>query len=406
MISQYNVMYTCASLRMCFAEALVDRPLEGLRVVSYLPMAHIAERMSSHYQGIVFGLDVATCPDPGLIAGYCREIKPESMFGVPRVWEKVYAGVNAALAADPDKAAKFADAIEASKALVAARQRGPLTEQQQQTADFLDTIVFAPVRAMVGLDAALLIVSGAAPIPKEIIEWFQAIGVPVTEIYGLSETSGPMTWEARADYVRPGTVGRAIPGCGVRLADDGEIICRGGNVFVGYFKAPEKTAEVLHDGWFYSGDIGTLDDDGYVRIVDRKKELIITAGGKNISPANLEAALKTIPLVGQACAIGDQRKFVSALLVLDPEYAPVWAGHHGVEFTSLAELAAHPLALAEVEAGVEAANRQFAQVEQIKRFTLLGEEWLPDSDLLTPTSKLKRRGILARYAAEIEAMYG
>jgi long-chain acyl-CoA synthetase len=191
----------------------------------------------------------------------------------------------------------------------------------------------------------------------------------------------------------------------VVIADDGEVICRGGNVFQGYYKAPEKTAEALIDGWLHSGDIGVMDEDGYVKIVDRKKELIITSGGKNISPANLEAALKMIPLVGQAAAIGDNRKFVSALLVLDAEVAPVWAKEKGLGSATLEELAAHPDVIAEVQQGVDEANQQFANVEQIKKFTLLGEEWLPDTDVLTPTSKLKRRGIHARYADQIEAMY-
>jgi long-chain acyl-CoA synthetase len=221
----------------------------------------------------------------------------------------------------------------------------------------------------------------------------------------MSETTGPMTWEAHPDRIKPGTVGPAIPGCEVRIADDGEVICRGDNVFQGYFKAPDKTADALMDGWLHSGDIGVMDQDGFVTIIDRKKELIITSGGKNISPANLEAALKTIPLVGQACAIGDGRQFVSALLVLDPDTATVWAKANGKEATPLTELADDSDIVAEVQAGVDQVNQQFARVEQIKKFTLIGEEWLPDSDVLTPTSKLKRRGVHARYAAEVAAMY-
>ncbi len=249
----------------------------------------------------------------------------------------------------------------------------------------------------------MVAITGAAPIPRPILEWFNAVGIPMSEIYGMSETSGPMTWDAWA--IRPGTVGRAIPGCEVVIADDGEVVCRGGNIFQGYLNEPEKTAETLTDGWLHSGDIGVMDEDGYLKIVDRKKELIITSGGKNISPANLEAALKTIPLVGQAAAIGDNRKFVSAILVLDPDTAAVWARQRGLDGADVAALAAHPDVLAEVQRGVDAVNAQFAQVEQIKKFTLVGEEWLPDSDVLTPTSKLKRRGVNARYADEIEAMY-
>jgi long-chain acyl-CoA synthetase len=238
-----------------------------------------------------------------------------------------------------------------------------------------------------------------------VLEWFNALGIPLSEIYGMSETTGPMTWEAHPDRIKPGTVGPAIPGCEVRIADDGEVICRGDNVFQGYYRDQSKTADTLIDGWLHSGDIGVMDDDGFVKIIDRKKELIITSGGKNISPANLEAALKTIALVGQACAIGDNRKFVSALLVLDPDSAAVWAKAHGKEGLALAELAADPEVLAAVQAGVDEVNQRFAQVEQIKKFALLGEEWLPDSDVLTPTSKLKRRGIHSRYASLIDDMY-
>src|SRR4029077_12425538 len=230
-----------------------------------------------------------------------------------------------------------------------------------------------------------------------------AIGVPLAEVYGMSESSGPMTFTT--DRVKAGTVGQAIPGCEVVIAEDGEVICRGGNVFKGYYKQPDKTDEAVIDGWLHSGDIGTVDEDGYFKIVDRKKELIITAGGKNISPANLENALKLVTLVGQACAIGDGRPFISALLVLDSDAAPVWAKAQGISFDSLAELASNPEVIAEVQRGVDEINEQFARVENIRKFTLLGEEWLPDTDLLTPTSKLKRRGILARYADQIEAMY-
>jgi long-chain acyl-CoA synthetase len=399
MISQYNVVFTAEQLLRCTG----FENYAGKRLVSYLPMAHIAERMTSHYQGLLFGSSVTSCPDPGKIAAYAKEVHPHVLFGVPRVWEKVYLGVNAALAADPERKQKFDEGVAAALEIKAAERAGTVTQEQKDTWAFLDAVAFSQVRALLGLDAIELAISGAAPIPRQILEWYNAIGVPLSEVYGMSESSGPMTWDAW--QIKPGTVGRAIPGCEVKLADDGEIICRGGNVFEGYYGQPEKTAETLIDGWLHSGDIGEMDEDGYLRIVDRKKELIITSGGKNISPANLEAALKTLPLIGQAAAIGDNRKFVSAILVLDPDNAAVWAAQHGLEGTSLTELAAHADVLDEVQRHVDSINTQFAQVEQIKRFTLVGEEWLPDSDVLTPTSKLKRRGVDARYAEEIEGMY-
>jgi len=402
MLSHRNVMWTVESL-LCSMEWSRDQ-LAGKRMVSYLPMAHIAERMTSHYQGVVSGYEVTTCPDPTKIAEYLRAAKPNIFFGVPRVFEKLYAGVNAALAADPAKRSKFNEAVEAAKPIVEARTWGTATEEQQRTYEFLDQVAFRPVRELVGLDACDLAITGAAPLPAEIISWFRAIGVPLSEVYGMSESSGPMTFSAWKP--KPGSVGQAIPGCDVRLADDGEVICRGGNVYLGYYKEPEKTAEALDpDGWLRSGDIGEVDEHGYFRIVDRKKELIITAGGKNISPANLEAALKMIPLVGQAAAIGDARPFVSALVVLDPEVAPAWARAQGIEFASLADLAKEPRIEQEIARGLEEVMAPFNNAERVKKVCIIGEEWLPDSDVLTPTAKLKRRGIRARYADEIEALY-
>jgi len=399
MISQYNVVYTVEVLRQCIDfDSFV-----GKRAVSYLPMAHIAERMMSHYQAMMLGYSVYCCPDPALLTTYLGAVHPQIMFGVPRVYEKIYAGVNAVLAGDPEKKQKFDEAVEAALEIKAAERAGTATKEQLETWDFLDAVAFSTVRGLVGIDQVEVAVTGAAPLPASVLEWFNAIGVPLSEIYGMSESSGPITWSPKAN--KPGYVGQAIPGCEVRIAEDGEVTCRGGHVFQGYLKQPDKTAETLIDGWLHTGDIGETDADGYVKIVDRKKELIITSGGKNISPANLEAALKTIELVGQACAIGDNRKFCSALLVLDPEVTPVWAAANGKGDKSLAELAEDAEVLALIQSGIDEINQQFAQVEQIKKFVLLGEEWMPDSDVLTPTSKLKRRGIHSRYADHIESMY-
>ena len=401
MLTHRNICWTVECLR----RSLPFDTYLGKRVISYLPMAHIAERMTSHYAGAFMGYEVTTCPDPTGVLPYLTHVRPDFVFGVPRVYEKVYAGVNAVLAADPEKAQKFSEALEAAKPIVEAMDWGTATQEQIDTYAFLDAVAFKPVRELLGLDNVVSAVTGAAPLPADTLTWFRCIGVPLSEIYGMSESSGPMTWTATR--VKAGSVGPAVPGCEVKLAADGEIICRGGNVFAGYYKSPEKTAEALdEDGWLHSGDIGEVDDDGYFRIVDRKKELIITAGGKNISPANLEAALKGIPLVGQACAIGDNRPFVSALVVLDPDVAPAWAASNGIEFSSLAELATHPEVVAEIDRGLAEVMAQFNNAERVKKVRVLGEEWLPDSELLTPTSKLKRRGIHATYVDEIESLYG
>jgi long-chain acyl-CoA synthetase len=402
MLTQNNIAWTVECLKNLITFG--DDDYVGKRLVSYLPMAHIAERMTSHYVGAFVGYEVTTCPDPGLLAAYLKETHPNVVFGVPRVWEKIHAGVTAALSADPDKKAQFDDAVEAAHPIVEAMDWDRATDEQLATYEFLDAVAFAPIRELLGLDQVEYAITGAAPIPPDLLRWYRAIGVPLSEIYGMSENSGPMTWTP--NRIKAGTVGPAVPGCEVRLEPDGEIVCRGGHVFQGYLNAPDKTAEALDaDGWLHTGDIGVIDDDGYVRIVDRKKELIITAGGKNISPANLEAALKMIPLVGQACAIGDQRPFVSALVVLDPEVAPAWATREGIEFGSLSELATNPAVLEEIDKGLTEVMASFNNAERVKKVKVLGEEWLPDSDMLTPTSKLKRRGIFASYQDEIEALY-
>jgi len=402
MLSHYNLCWTAESLITSFEWKRSESV--GKRVVSYLPMAHIAERMTSHYSMISFGYEVTTCPDFGLLREYLVETRPNLIFGVPRVWEKFYGGVTAQLAADPERASQFNDAVAAARPIAAKMAWGTESEEERSTFEFLDAVAFSTVRGLLGLDECELAVTGAAPISPELLGWFRAVGIPLAEIYGMSESSGPMTFAAKR--VKQGSVGPAVPGTEVKIFDDGEVCIRGGNVFLGYLNEPEKSAEALDDeGWLHSGDIGVMDEDGYVTIVDRKKELIITAGGKNISPANLESALKGISLVGQAAAIGDNRPFVSALVVLDPEVAPVWAAANGVEFDSLAELATNPGVIAVIEAELVTVMSGFNGAEQVKKVKILGEEWMPDSDLLTPTSKLKRRGINARFADEIESLY-
>jgi long-chain acyl-CoA synthetase len=376
----------------------------GWRVVSYLPMAHVAERTVSHYNGIVNAFEVTTCPEPGLLVPYLVQTRPQFFFAVPRVWEKAHAALRAALGADPAKAEQFEKALEIGWEVSEAGARGEALPDAYEDLWALVAPALEAVRGQIGLDQCEVAMTGAAPIPYEILTFFRSLGVPLSEVYGLSETSGPMTWTPFR--VKVGTVGPAIPGVEVTLDEDGEVLTRGGNVFRGYLNAPDKTAEVFdEDGWFHTGDIGVLDGDGYLTIVDRKKELIITAGGKNISPANLEAALKAGSLIGQACVIGDNQPYVSALLVLDVEVAPAWAATRGIDGSDLSALAAHPEVLEQIEQEVAQANTRFSQVEKVKRWTLLSDEWLPDSEELTPTMKLKRRGVHRKYADEIAGLY-
>ena len=309
------------------------------------------------------------------------------------------------MAADPEKQKPFNEAVEAALPIMEKMTRGTATQEEIDTWNFLDAVAFSQVRPLVGLDEAMMCISGAAPIPPEILSWFRAIGVPLAEGYGMSETTAVLSWSHAA---KSGFVGQSVVGVEMKLGEDGEVLARGGNMFEGYLGLPEQTAAAKDsEGWVHTGDIGELDDEGFLKIVDRKKELIITAGGKNISPANLEAALKMIPLVGQAAAIGEKRPFVSALVVLDPDAAPVWAAAHGLEgdAASLEALANNPDVIAEIEAGVTEAMSGFNGAESVKKVKVLGQEWLPDSEVLTPTSKLKRRGVNEVFESEIEELY-
>jgi long-chain acyl-CoA synthetase len=402
-IDQANVLWTVESLRL----AIGDRDIAGSRVVSYLPMAHVAERMTSHYQGVTVGYEVTTCPEAGRVATYLPDVRPQIFFAVPRVWEKIHAGVQAVLASSPpEQQQKFEEALDAGRRADEVRSHGDeLSGELASAWEQAESGALRPVRELLGLDQLITAVSGAAPISQHVLSFFRSLGVPLSEIYGLSESCGPLTWEPFR--VRIGTVGPAIPGLEVRLGDeDGEVMCRGGNVFRGYLNDPEKTAEAIDgEGWLHTGDIGKFDDAGYLSIIDRKKELIITAGGKNVSPANLEATLKAVPLIGQACVVGDNQPFIAALLVLDNEIAPSWAKARGIDDLSLPALASNPEVLGEVQKGVDDAMQQFNHAERVKKFVLLGDEWLPDSEELTPTMKLKRRAIHQKYAAEIASMY-
>jgi len=405
MLSHSNVAWTLESVGQSMRDQTDITDFAGKRHVSYLPLAHVMERLLGHYYMIDFATKVYCCPETSQMPATVRETKPNIFIGVPRVWEKMYAGVNAAMAADPVKEQQFNDGVAVALPIMEKMTAGTATDEEIATWNFLDEVGFKAIRGLIGLDEVEIGISGAAPIPAEILGWFRAIGVPLSEGYGMSETTAVLSWSAAA---KPGFVGRPATGVEMKIAEDGEVLARGGNMFEGYLGLPDKTAESIDDeGWVHTGDIGVIDDEGYLKIVDRKKELIITAGGKNISPANLEAALKMIPLVGQACAVGEQKPFVTALVVLDPDAAAAWAREHGLEgdAATMAAMAQNADVIAEVEAGLIVAMADFNNAEAVKKVKVLGAEWLPDTDLLTPTSKLKRRGILSTFADEIEALY-
>jgi long-subunit acyl-CoA synthetase (AMP-forming) len=401
-ITHRNIMSAVQAL-----DEAIDFPA-GARVVSYLPMAHIAERATGHYLPLVLGHTVTSCPAPREVIAYLPEVRPTWFFAVPRIWEKLKAGMEAMIEGeqDPERKRALQWAIGVGHQKVRHEQAG-----QEPPAELLaeyeqaDAQVLAGIRSMLGLDELQAVYVGAAPTPLSVLEFFHAIGVPVAELWGLSESTGCGAANLPGK-IKLGTVGQVTPGMELKLAEDGEVLLRGPQIMMGYRNMPEQTGDAIDaDGWLHTGDIGELDDEGYLRIVDRKKELIITAGGKNISPSNLEAKLKGHPLVGTAAVIGDRRPYLTALIVLDPDVAPAWAAQQSIEHASLDELASDERLLAEIQRAVDGVNTEVSKVEGIKKFTVLGEDWLPGADELTPTMKLKRKPISEKYASQIEAMY-
>jgi long-chain acyl-CoA synthetase len=379
-----------------------------VRWVSYLPLAHIAERMFSIYLAIGAVSHVHFCPDAAQLVQVIGRVRPTAFFGVPRVWEKIRAGIQALLAAEQaeGKRAAVAQAMDTGRQYVHSCQYGQATPPEL-AARFrtADEQVLGPIRGLLGLGEAASVFSAAAPLPPDVAAFFAGLGLAILDVYGMTETTGAFTANTPAEF-KLGTVGRPYAGVEVAIADDGEILARGPLSTPGYLNRPDLTEALLDpDGWLHTGDIGTIDADGFVSVTDRKKELIITAGGENIAPAAVENALLAHPLIGQALAYGDRRPYVIALLTLDGEAAPGWARARGITAGSLAELACDPQLLAEVGAGVAAANQRLARVQQVKRWHLLPVEWTAETEELTPTLKLKRRVVHAKYADVIDTLY-
>jgi long-chain acyl-CoA synthetase len=388
-------------------EALIEFPPDG-RVISWLPAAHIAERNAHHYLPIVYGLQITCCDDPRQVLSYLPEVRPSWFFAVPRIWEKLKAGLETMIAGQPpEQRERMQAALDAAVSKVRLEQRG-----EQVPAELLEQVaradaeIFAGLRATLGLDQVEAINVGAAPTPVEVLEFFHAIGLPLAELWGMSETCGAGSVNPPGK-VKIGTVGPPAPGVQIKLESDGEVLVKSDVVMLGYRNRPDATEEAFAgDGWLRTGDIGAFDEDGYLRIIDRKKELIINAAGKNMSPANIEATLKSgSPLIGQACCIGDRRPYNTALLVLDADFAPAWAAQQGIGESTLESLANDDRVRAAVQEGVDSANAKLARPEQVKKFTIVESDWLPGGEELTPTMKLKRKPIAEKYAREIDAMY-
>ncbi|MGI5487449.1 AMP-dependent synthetase/ligase [Microtetraspora malaysiensis] len=373
--------------------------------ISYLTYAHIAERVLSLYLPLFKVSHVHFCTDLANLAPTLAQVRPVMFFGVPRVWEKMAARLQALLATQPEEQQEqVRAAMAAGLAYVEAGQYGSsVTPEIQAAYDRADAALLSSIRSLIGFDRANWLATAAAPLPAEVQRFFAGLGMKVIDVYGMTETTGAFTANSPTVY-KLGSVGRAEPGVEVRIAEDGEILTRGPLNTGGYLNRPDEGLFDA-DGWLRTGDVGSIDADGFVQIVDRKKELIITAGGENISPANIENTLKVHPLIGQALAYGDRRPYPVAILTLDAEVAPGWARARGIEFDDLAELAGHPDVLKAVEAAVDLANAKLARVQRVKRWRLLPVEWTPETEELTPSLKLKRRVIHAKYADLIATLY-
>lgn len=397
MISQRNVMWTLESLRRA---AHLET---GQRMVSYLPLAHIAERLATHYLGTYLAGQVWYCPNLAGVLEYIQVAKPTLFVGVPRVYEKFHSRLQARFAeAEGLKAKILHKALDLNAKRVDAEQEG---KSAPALAGLLDKIALSKVREGLGMEDVKIAITAAAPINPELIKFFHTIGVPLYEIYGMSENTGPATATLPGE-MKIGSVGKPLPGVEVKTAEDGELMMRGGIVTEGYYKLDEASRETFDsEGWLHSGDLARIDEDGYVWIVGRKKEIIITAAGKNVAPSKLETLLGNHPLVSKACMIGDQRKFLSMIIALDHEEAPAWAEARDIEYQDLASFSRRPEVQDEIAKAVAEANEAVARVEQVKKWVIVPDEWTPDSGEVTPSLKLKRRVVLDRYADEIESMY-
>ena len=398
-LSHGNLAWTARTLADLIGQVDEDTSL------SYLPLSHIAEQMLTIHGPATIGSSVYFAESITTVADNIREVEPTILFGVPRIWEKFHAGVSSRLEAATGMKKTLLDWARGVGTQVSARRNagkplGTLLGARYRLADYL---IFGKLKKAIGLSNARMCVSGAAPVSREVLDFFASLDIAIHEVYGQSEDCGPTSFNS-AGMTRLGTVGKPIPGIEVKIAGDQEILVKGPNVFSGYYKDQAATDDTLEDGWLHSGDLGKLDDDGYLIITGRKKDIIITAGGKNIAPKNIESSLKNSPLIGEAVVIGDRRKYLSALIALDPDGLEEFvAAHRGSDETAPEESREVREAIQEV---VDEVNRHLAKVETIKKFTIVSGGFSVEGGELTPTLKVKRNVVNEKYAAAIDAMYG
>ncbi|MCQ3804367.1 MAG: long-chain fatty acid--CoA ligase [bacterium] len=400
MVTHRNVVWTAESV-----SRTMNMP-SHVRTLAYLPFAHIAARAGTHYAPIYTAGEVYYCPDLTQVADYARACRPQAFLGVPRVWEKFQARLLEALEADPKRRDLVHKAIANGRVVVEGRVSGKHASLGKRLKHALfDRIIFSKIRSRLGMEELELAVTAAAPISRDLLVFFHALGIPLYEIYGMSENTGPATCTT-AGNLALGTVGKPFMGVEVETIDDGEIRIRGGVVTDGYYRLPQATASTFaEDGWLYSGDLGEWDEQGNLKIVGRKKEIIITSSGKNVAPASLETAVSSHPLVGGVCMVGDNRPYLTMLVSLDPQEAPRWAEQNGIRGDDWEALTNNAAIVAEIQSAMEGANKMVARAEQVKKTAIVPDAWLPDTGEITPSMKVKRHVVLNKYAGVISELY-
>jgi long-chain acyl-CoA synthetase len=401
MLSHANLLSAVKSFNSSTAQNENDERM------CFLPLCHVAERSSGAYFSLYTGTKLNFVENPETIPENVREIAPTVFGAVPRVWEKFYSGVSIALKesnAFEQWAYKLAIGIGLEK--VRRYEKGEAIGSGLEFAHWLArALVLNNVRKLIGIHRSRILITGAAPISPDLVRWYMALGVPMLEVWGMTET-GSVAVGTPIDRIKPGSIGIANAPNEVRLSDEGEILVRGPNVFMGYLNQPEKTAETIDaEGWLHTGDVGTVDTDGYFRISDRLKDIIITAGGKNITPSEIENQLKFSPYVTDAVVIGDKKPYLVCLIMIDQENVEKFAQDNDVPFSNYASLTRAPEVQKLIEGEIERVNKQFARVEQVKKFRLIEKKLGAEDEELTPTMKLKRKLVSQKYAELIESMY-
>ena len=401
MLSHANLLSAVKSFNRATAQNEDDERM------CFLPLCHVAERSSGAYFSLYTGTKLNFVENPETIPENVREIAPTVFGAVPRVWEKFYSGVSIALKesnAFEQWAYKLAIGIGLEK--VRRYEKGEAVGSGLEFAHWLArALVLNNVRKLIGIHQSRMLITGAAPISPDLVRWYMALGVPMLEVWGMTET-GSVAVGTPIERIKPGSIGIANLPNEVKLSDEGEILVRGPNVFMGYLNQPEKTAETIDpDGWLHTGDVGTVDGDGYFRISDRLKDIIITAGGKNITPSEIENQLKFSPYVTDAVVIGDKKPYLVCLIMIDQENVEKFAQDHDVPFSNYASLTRAPEVQKLIEGEIERVNQQFARVEQVKKFRLIDKKLGAEDEELTPTMKLKRKLVSQKYAELIESMY-